>query len=565
MSLTRPVTFRPNALEIPMRDSTILRADVWRPEGDEPLPVVLARTPYNKQLADPPRPWLRLASNGYVVVVQDCRGRWASDGDFVPFRDEIDDGYDTVEWLAAQPWCTGKIGMYGTSYLGTTQWLAAAGAPPHLTTIIPAFTASDYHNGWIYHSGALMQSFAIGWALPYELGALERSDVPAERRPEVAARIRSMLSDVLGTTSHFPLKDVPVFSENGLGSYYFDWLEHPDEDDYWRQWSIEKHHDRIAIPVLSFGGWYDMFLRGTIRNFLGLAAKGNQRLVIGSWAHGKPLYGDNPDTSISFGLPATSLDYEGLSLRWLDHWLKGENNGVMEDTAPITYFTLGINTWESATEWPPAAAKDVAYHLRADGGLSTDLPDADEPADVFVYDPRNPVPTHGGPAYGNGGARDQRWLGERADVLVYTSSLLKEDLKVTGPVTVTLWASTSARDTDFTAKLVDVYPDGLAMNLADGIVRARYRNSLAKQELLEPGAVVEYEIDLEATSNVFKAGHRIRVEISSSNWPRFDPNPNTGGTFGEDVEGIPALQTVYHSAERPSHVRLLVMKHPDQR
>jgi putative CocE/NonD family hydrolase len=555
--LTNPVKFLPNGLEIPMRDGVILRADVWRPDDDEPHPVILARTPYNKQLADPPRPWLKFASNGYTVVVQDCRGRWASDGHFVPFQDEIDDGYDTVEWIAEQDWCIGRIGMYGTSYLAATQWLAAVGAPPHLTTIVPAFTASDYHDGWIYHSGALLHSFAIGWALPFELGALERSDVPPERRPEVAAQIRAMLSDIAATTSHFPLKDVPVFSENGLGSYYFEWLEHPDEDDYWRRWSIEQHHDRITIPVLSFGGWYDMFLRGTIRNFTGLSANGNQRLVIGSWAHGKPLFGDNPDASISFGLAATGFDHEGLSLRWFDHWLKGEENGVMEDTPAVQYFTLGINRWESASEWPPPAGP-VEYYLRTGGRLSTEPP-GEEPTDVFVYDPRNPVPTHGGPAYGNGGARDQRWLEERPDVLVYTSEPLTADLKVTGPVVVQLWAATSARDTDFTAKLVDVRPDGVAINLADGIVRARYRNSLARQEFVEPGEVYEYTIDLDATSNVFRAGHRIRLEISSSNWPRFDPNPNTGGPFGEDVEGSPALQTVHHSAGKPSHVRLPIL------
>ncbi len=563
MTLTQSVKFVPG-LAIPMRDGVTLRADIYRPDDDEPRPVVLARTPYDKQLADPPRPWLRFASEGYIVIVQDCRGRNASEGEFVPFRDEMSDGYDTIEWIAAQKWCTGKIAMYGTSYLGATQWLAAAAAPPHLTTIIPAFTASDYHDGWIYHSGALLRSFAIGWALPFALGEVGRSKIPAKKRPEVVEEIRAMLSNLPDTVSQLPLKRVPVLSNNGLARYYFDWLDHPDDDDYWRQWNIEAHHERIKTPVLAFGGWYDMFLRGTLRNFLGMRRNGptqearTQRLVIGPWAHGKPLFGQNPDPAISFGLEATSFDVEGLSTRWLDYWLKGVENGVLADTAPVTVFTLGENRWRSYEDWPVPGTRWVDYHLRSGGRLTIEAPEIDEPVDVFLYDPRDPVPTVGGPAYGDGGARDQRAVERRPDVLVYTSQPLTHRLRVTGPVTVRLWAQTTAPDTDFTAKLVDVAPGGLAMNLADGIVRARYRKGQSRQDLLKPGELVEYTIDLDATSNLFAAGHRIRVEISSSNFPRFDANPNTGNTFGDDRVGVAALQTVHHSAPCPSRITLPV-------
>ena len=356
-----------------------------------------------------------------------------------------------------------------------------------------------------------------------------------------------------------------MLEENGLAGYYFDWLEHPDDDEYWRQWRIEAHHERITIPVLAFGGWYDMFLRGTLRNFLGLRERGGseeartgQRLIIGPWAHGKPLFGPNPDPAISFGLEGTAFDVEGLSVRWFDYWLKGIDNRVLDETPAVTVFTLGENRWRQLADWPVPGTQWVDYYLHDAGRLSTEPP-AEEPADVYLYDPRRPVPTVGGPAYGDGGARDQRAVESRPDVLVYTSEPLAADVRVTGPIAMRLWAETTARDTDFTAKLVNVAPDGLAMNLADGIVRARYRNGQTEPQLVEPGTVVEYTIDLDAASNVFRAGHRIRVEVSSSNFPRFDANPNTGGIFGEDGVGVAALQTVHHSSARPSHITLPVI------
>lgn len=558
-----------------MRDGTVLRADLYRPDDDEAHPVVLARTPYGKRLADPARPWLRFASAGYAVVVQDCRGCFASEGRFVPFADEMDDGYDTVEWVATQPWSTGKVGMFGTSYLGATQWLAAAAGAPHLTTIVPAMTASDYHNGWIYQSGAFLLSFAQGWALSFAMREVARSDWPDHRKAEVTAQIAELVEHREDVLAHRPLRDLSVLDDNGLAGFYREWIDHPDGDAYWRRWRIEAHHDRITIPVLSVSGWYDMFLGGTIRNFLGMRANGgsdaarrHQRLMLGSWPHGKPLFGGNPEPEIDFGpqAPGSAIDVDGLVLRWFDHWLRGVDNSVT-DEPPVRVFTLGRNRWQDASSWPLEGTTYVDWYLHSggrantasgDGTLSTDPPGA-EPYDAYLYDPRHPVPTVGGGAFLNDGARDQRRVEGRAEVLVYSSEPLTAELEVTGPVMVTLWAATSATDTDFTAKLVDVRPDGLAVNLADNVVRARYRNGLDRQELLEHGVAQGYVIDLYATSNVFGPGHRIRVEISSSNHPRFDPNPNTGAPFGTTAEQVVAAQTILHDREHPSRITLPVV------
>lgn len=574
MGLEQPVRFRPD-LDIPMRDGTVLRADLYRPESEGPLPVVLARTPYNKQLADPARPWLRFASAGYAVVVQDCRGCCASDGEFVPFRDEPADGYDTIEWIAGQPWSTGKIGMFGTSYLGATQWLAASAAPPHLTTIVPTFTASDYHDGWIYQSGAFLLSFALGWALPFALRDISRRNLPAHQAAHARERLLAAMTDIDRTRAHRPLTDAAPFAEYGLAGYYAEWLAHADDDAYWRQWRISDLHERITVPVLSMTGWYDMFMAGTIGNYLGMRRNGgsatarkNQRLVLGPWAHGKPLFGGNPDPQFDFGpfSAGSAIDVDGIALRWFDHWLRGIDNGVL-DEAPAKVFTLGTNRWRDLSEWPPPShdldlylhSGGAANSSQGDGSLSTE-PGGDETPDVFVYDPNRPVPTHGGRAFMNDGARDQRLIEQRADVLVYSSAPLSEEIEVTGHVSLTLWAATSAADTDFTAKLVDVFPDGRVMNLADNIIRARYRESLVRATPIAPGRAYEYRIDLSAISVVFAAGHQIGVEISSSNFPRFDANPNTGAPCAGESHAVSATQTIYHDGSHPSRITLPVIK-----
>ena len=360
-------------------------------------------------------------------------------------------------------------------------------------------------------------------------------------------------------------------------SNYFDWLAHPTNDAYWHAWNIAARHAQITVPAFHIGGWYDIFLDGTLRNYVGMranggsqAARAGQRLLIGPWLHGP--FG-NVTGEGDFGVRATGdmIDITGLQLRWFDYWLKGLANGVPHDP-PVRLFVMGDNVWRHEQEWPLARTQYTRYYFHSqgraqtrqgDGRLSPALP-GDEPVDSYVYDPRDPVPTHGGglccwPAALPGGAFDQRTVEDRPDVLVYTTSPVERDIEVTGPVTVTLWAMSTAPDTDFTAKLVDVHPNGFAQNLTDGIMRACYRASTTQPTLIEPGRLYQYTVDVWATSNVFKAGHAIRVEISSSNFPRFDRNPNTGHAFGHDALLRPALQTIYHDCEHPSHLTLPII------
>ena len=374
-----------------------------------------------------------------------------------------------------------------------------------------------------------------------------------------------------------PLKEFPHL-KGGLAPYFYDWIDHSQADGYWDRWRIEDRYDQLAMPALHIGGWHDIFLKGTLRNFQGMREQGptntvrrGQKLIIGPWHHGTP--GPEYSGQFYFGVMAgdAAIDVQGTHLRWYDYWLRGNDNGIM-DEAPVRIFVMGDNLWRYAQEWPLARTQYVEYYLHSggrantlngDGNLSTDRP-ASEPPDAFFYDPRTPVPTRGGglccyPGIIPGGAFDQRSIEARSDVLVYTSAALEKDMEVTGPVTATLYATSSATDTDFTAKLVDVCPCGCARNLTDGIIRARYRESMSTPQLIEPGDVYEYRIDLVATSNVFKAGHRIRVEISSSNFPRFDRNPNTGREPSEEVELRPAVQTVFHADRYCSYITLPII------
>ena len=573
---SQPSTRFERNVPVPMRDETVLRADVYRPDDREPHPVLVNRTPYGKDGVLAFLNTYRAAQRGYVVVVQDCRGRYASEGDWYPFLNEGEDGYDTIEWAAAQPWSTGKVGMFGPSYMGVTQWLCAMAQPPHLATIAPSVTASDYHDGWVYQSGAFLLGFALSWTL--SSFAVSQAPRLGLGREETAALQRELVRGVEEpgpSYGHLPVKDLPLLQHPGLAPYYQDWLEHPSEDEYWKRWMVQDSYSKIGVPVLNIGGWYDIFLGGTLRNFTGMRlgggspeAREHSQLIVGPWAHAGAF--GNVVGDINFGSGATGVAI-GLGARvgkWFDYWLKGERNGIT-DEPPVTVFTMGAGEWKTLERWPGADVEFVQWYLHSrgkanslegDGALTPEAP-SEEQFDCYLYDPRNPVPTKGGglccsPTMLPGGPFDQRPIESRPDVLVYTSGPLERDMEVTGPLTVKLWASSSAIDTDFTAKLVDVHPNGYAQNLVDNLVRARYRESAEDPVFLEPDKSYEYTIDLYATSNVFKAGHAIRLEISSSNFPRFDRNTNTGGLIAKERETRPALQMVFHDVRRPSHVVL---------
>jgi putative CocE/NonD family hydrolase len=565
-------------IAVPMRDGTVLKADLYRPDGPERLPVLLNRTPYGKsgpmlrQAMDP----LRAALNDYNVVIQDCRGRYRSEGQWTCFLSELEDGYDTIEWAARQPWSDGKVGTWGSSYMGVTQWLAASQAPPSLKAMAPSLTASNYHDGWTYQGGAFALGFNLSWTLlslaPDRL-MKARADNP-EASNELG-RVIGSIDRMRELLEVLPLKELPVFR---MGApFFFDWLDHPAYDSYWRRLDIEAHHDRITVPAFNIGGWYDIFLGGTLRNFMGMQARGateparnGQQLMVGPWSHGLPR--TNLSGEVDFGYRSTplSIDQDRMVLNFFDRWLKNIRRADMPAT--VRLFVMGPNRWRDENEWPLKRTiwQRLYLHSRGransaggDGALSPQAPGS-EPPDSYVYNPLNPTPTRGGglccsPVVVPGGAFDQRAIESRTDVLVYSTEPLPEDVEVTGPIQLTLYASSSASDTDFTAKLVDVEPGGGARNLTDGIIRARYRNSRSDPELLTPGQVYEYIIELGSTCNVFAAGHRIRLEISSSNFPRFDRNPNTGHDLFADAQTQPALQTVMHRAGAASYLTLPII------
>jgi len=536
------------------RDSVVLRADVYRPRSGGRYPVILERTPYDKRVEA--ELGKKAAGKGYVFIVQDVRGRWASDGDWYPLRHEANDGYDCVEWAATLPYSDGKIGMWGGSYVGATQMLAAISAPPHLAGIMPHVTASNSHDHWVYQGGAFAQLLNQAWSTALAINTLERR-VARDAQP-----------------SHWDMKRPPVeypMLEIGpapaLADYYYEWLAHPAYDDYWKQWSIEEHFSRINVPALHLGGWYDVFQDGSVRNYLGIkshggseAARKGQKLVMMAGGHAGPgpKIGD-----VDFGKDAV-LDIWALGFRWYDYLLKGIDNG-MGSEKPVRIFVMGKNAWRDEDDWPLARARETRYYLHSagkantltgDGELSTSLPGA-EPSDRYVYDPADPVPTQGGPAFGDShvtpGPADQRVVESRADVLVYSTPAFTQALEVTGPVTLELYISSSGVDTDFTGKLVDVSPDGSAQNLTEGILRARYRNSMEKPRLMNPGEICRLTIGLSSTSNVFLAGHRLRVEVSSSNFPRFDRNLNTGaGSGSSSTEAQKATNVIYHDRDHAS-------------
>lgn len=552
---------------IPMRDGARLFADIYRPSLAGRYPVLLQRTPYDKsagrgQFLDA----IGAAEQGYALVIQDTRGRYTSEGEFQPFVSDIQDGYDTVEWCAGEPWSNGRVGMYGISYVGATQWLAAITAPPHLCAMVPGMTAADYHNGWVYRGGALNLAFIAGWTAQFlAVPHLKRLGLtPDQRRNEEAALMQS-LDHLRHTLSHLPLSELPLLRRENLAPYFYDWLAHPDGDDYWERSSIVAHHSQIRVPALNIGGWYDLFPAGPLDNFAGIskngateAARTGQKLIVGPWVHAFPPPGITGQRN--FGWDSV-LNWGELQYRWFDHWLKDIDNGVEREHA-VRIFVMNRG-WRVEDEWPLARTRYTPFFLHGggrantlngDGVLSIDPPSA-EPPDAFSYDPMDPVPTVGAQ-----GIHDHRRVETRSDVLIYSTPPLEEEIEVTGPVKLILFAASSATDTDFTARLIDVAPNGYAANLCEGIVRARYRDSARPSSLMEPGRPYQFTIDLVATSNLFQRGHRIRLEVSSSNFPRFDRNLNTGGPVAESSEPHIAGQTVFHDGGLSSHLLLPIVR-----
>jgi putative CocE/NonD family hydrolase len=551
-----------NGVRVKMRDGTLLAADVYRPDSDGKFPVLLERTPYSRKGESGMA--YELAGHGYVVVLQDTRGRYDSGGEFYPFRDESQDGYDTIEWSAQLEYVNGKVGMFGGSYVGATQMLAAVARPPHLVAIFPYVTASEYYDGWTYQSGVLMQWFSSSWTSILAVDTLRR-------KADDSLRPREWLTQL-------PVEDYPILklpTPASLAPYFHDWVEHERSDAYWQRWRISDHYREMNVKGLHAAGWHDLFLKGSIKNYIGLHTEASdpdvragQRLLIGPWAHA-PTSAEGKVGDVVFGRNAV-LDMTGTALKWFDYTLKGLQNDYA-GAAPVRIFIMGENVWRDEQEFPLARTQYTKYYLHSnhgangatsDGQLSVTAPSEERP-DRFDYDPRNPVPTIGGRLCCGvaqpPGPFDQRPNESRPDVLIFSTPPVGKDLEVTGFITLELYASTSAVDTDFTALLADVDNSGYARFLTDGIVRARYRNTTARPEEIIPGKVYKYVIDLWATGNVFKKGHRLRLYISSSNFPRFNRNPNTGESMLGASRMVNARQTIYHEGKYSSALILPVI------
>ena len=579
---------------VPMkaRDGVTLYADIVRPDSDERFPVLLSRTPYGKKgSADPNGLNASYAQYGYVYITQDCRGRYDSEGDYETIFQEAPDGYDAVEWAARLPWANGRVGTTGQSYFGLTQYLIACNdpMPPSLQCMAPVSASADYHASWIYHTGGVAK---WGWMVPYAifkglntLKRLGRRDLMDKMKQYVeGGKLEGVRATKSGPNAftpltdewyrHLPIKDWGVFLKD-TAPYMADHIAHADDGEYWYRANVNRFAKTVTTPMLHVTSWYDTFAEGgpaayqsILNNSKFPRARAGQRLIIGPWGHLLPY--TTPTSrgagDIDFG-PNALIDLNETLLRWFDFWLKDEKNGIMDDP-PVSIFTMGENRWQHLSSWPPPAMREIRYFLHSGGGANTlngdgelsTVPPSSEESDKYVYKPGDPVESLGGNnLVVDMGVQDQRPVEQRDDVLVYTTEPLSRPIEITGPVTVQLWASSSAVDTDFTAKLVDVHPGGYAQNVLNGVIRARYRDSSVSPEMMKPGTPYEFTIDLWATSNVFLQNHRIRLEISSSHFPEFDRNLNTGEAFGEGTEWIDARQTVYHSEERPSHVVLPVV------
>jgi putative CocE/NonD family hydrolase len=568
---------------IPMRDGTQLATDVYFPVQSGTYPVLLERTPYGKHqsiMVSIGAPQF-LAQRGYIVAIQDTRGRFASEGIWYPFRDEAwgdkPDGYDSVEWLARQPWSSGKVGTFGGSFAGFNQYLMAGRLPPHLTALFPRQAACNLRREWVYRGGAFELGFMFMWTARHSREALRNRMVQLDRQS---------LENPLEFLCSWPLNGQPLFSDPF--QWFHDYLNLEDDEEYWKQWDVSLHHAACDRPMYHMASWYDIFLGGSLRNFCGMRAQATSdtvrrkhHLIIGPWLHG-PWADQAPAGRLAgemdFGEEAL-WDLKAALLRWFDCWLKDVNNGITREPA-VRYFVMGSNQWKTADDWPPPGIqfrrlyfgqqKSGSARSLNDGTLHWDQsPESDPPA-AYIHDPDDPVPSVGGntlyslavkelgeePSWDDfnaqAGSRDQRAIEPRC--LTFTTEPLATDLEVTGPIEATLYVSSSAVDTDLVVRVCDVYPDGRSMLICDGIQRARYRDSDYQPTLLEPDKVYAITVDLWGTSNLFRAGHRIRVVVNSSCFPRFDVNPGTGESGAKATRKVRAENRIHMTRAYPSHL-----------
>lgn len=556
-------------VRIPMRDGVHLSAVVYRAASDQGQPVLLVRTPYNEPMSRS-LPILPALKAGFAVVVENCRGTGFSEGDLRAFENETNDGLDTIAWLVDQRWSSGQICMFGASYLGMSQLAVSGHRPEGLTAIVPIVATNSYRDGLVYKQGALQLGQGLGW---HTLKTAQALGERAARGEDIEAQMGAfigMTRDMEATYRTLPLTDLNAITD--VLPSWKTWLDKETDADYWKRIGYTQHRTKTEVPALHIGGWFDLFLGGTLDNYTTIAQKAespearrNQHLIVGPWTHADQS-GAAGELHFATGA-AQAIRLEEQQLCFLRESVDGDATSL----PPVQIFVMGANRWRGEEEWPLARTQWQKWYLQPDGGLGPEEPGGASPTVEFVHDPHNPVPTVGGGTLINGGpeggmeympgARDQRVLDGRSDIARFTSPVLADELEVTGPLSVTLHASTSAHDADFTAKLVDVWPDGRAMGVADGIVRARYRNGMDEPAIVEPGEVYEYTIDLVATSQVFKKGHRIRVDIASSNFPCYDRNSGIRKPAGDVIveDFVTAVQQISCTASQPSYIQLPVI------
>ena len=551
-------------VEVRMRDGVILRADVLLPAADGKYPVLVYRTPYDKRAA--PREWTtfnKAAARGYAVVIQDVRGRYASEGEFVPYKNEGHDGYDTIEWAAAQPWSNGKVGTFGLSYPGAVQWLAAVEDPPHLKAMVPAMTFSTPRN--FFYSGGVFDGSWIDWIwFNIAPGTRKRKKLAGPQSYKEAASAWNTERERL--QSFLPLRDLPDFKQSA--PFYYEWLAHPPADPWWDWAELRGKYDRVRCAALNISGWYDEAYGpdGATTNFNGLLdARKNEKdprtaTLIGPWTHGELERTKAGD--LDFG-PDAKVDYDEIVLRWMAHYLKGEDNGVGREK-PVRIFVMGDNRWRDEDAWPPERTRPTPYYLSGTRigthalALKGRAVPAETPTSEIISDPAHPVTD----PYTEFGARDYKGLEGRDDVIVFDSSPLDRDTEVTGPIQATIYASADVPDFDLWVRVLDVWPDGRAFNLMSpglDVLRASYRNGSLAPELLAPGKICQLKLDRMLTSNVFKVGHRIRVQISGAFFPHFSRNLQTGESETVSLKMRVAHIRIFHDNEHPSMITLPVV------